>query len=159
MRRFKRIPRQKSLHEYLPANCSQFPILQKKDIISKISKAKGIRGKNKCLHCRCPLCLGWTINSHLFSNFELSVESNSELLWFWFLSFSDWSRRLPLLPQPIRFKTKINRDMVTRVFPRFRQFASFHLEFSLALKVFTVFWLVVVATLVLVLRHSIRTPP
>ena len=29
--------------------------------------------------------------------------------------------------------------MVTRVFPRFIQFASFHLEFSLALKVFTVF--------------------
>ena len=27
--------------------------------------------------------------------------------------------------------------MVTRVFPRFRQFASFHFEFSLALKVFS----------------------
>ena len=77
------------------------------------------------------------INSHLYSNFELSVESNSELLWFCFLSFSDWFVRLQPLPQPIRFKTKTNRDMVTRVFPRFRQFASFHFEFSLALKVFS----------------------
>ena len=34
--------------------------------------------------------------------------------------------------QPIRFKNEINRDLVTRVFPRFRQFACFYLEFSLA---------------------------
>ena len=137
--RFKRIPCQKSFNEQLSANCSQFSIFQKRDVIVELSKAKGTRGKNKCLHSRYPPCLGWTINSHLYSNFEWSVESKSELLWFCFVSFGDWSGRLPLLPQPIRFKTKTNRDMVTRVFPRFRQFASFHLEFSLALKVFTVF--------------------
>ena len=103
----------------------------------ELSKAKGTRGKNKCLHSRYPPCLGWTINSHLYSNFEWSVESKSELLWFCFLSFGDWSGRLPLLPQPIRFKTKTNRDMVTRVFPRFGQFACIHFEFSLVLKVFS----------------------
>ena len=140
-------------------NCSQFSILQKKDIISEISKAKGTRGKNKCLHCRYPPCLDWTISSYLYSNFELSVESNSELLWFCFLSFSDWSGRLPLLPQPIRFKTKTNRDMVTAFSRVLGSLLLFTLSSHWLLKYFPVFWLVVVATLGLVLWHSIRTPP
>ena len=42
------------------------------------------------------------------------------------------SRKLAPLSQPIRFKTSIKRDLVPRVFPRFKQFACFHFQFSLA---------------------------
>ena len=48
---------------------------------------------------------------------------------------SDWSRKLARLSPPIRCKTKTNRDF-TSVFPRLRQFSCFHVEFSLALRVF-----------------------
>ena len=41
-------------------------------------------------------------------------------------------RNLPPLSQPIRCKTKTNRDLITRVFPRFRQFTCVFFEFSLA---------------------------
>ena len=37
-------------------------------------------------------------------------------------------------PQPIECQTKTNHDLVACVFPRFRQFGCFHLEFSLAIK-------------------------
>ena len=69
--------------------------------------------------------LGW-------SHFQFSVESKSILLWFSFTSFCDWSTKLAPLSQPIRCKTKNNRDFVIRVFARFRQFACFNLESSLA---------------------------
>ena len=36
--------------------------------------------------------------------------------------------------RPIECQTKINHDLVARVFPRFRQSGCFHLEFSLAIK-------------------------
>ena len=99
------------------------------------------------------------INSHLYSNFELSVESNSELLWFCFLSFSDWFRRLPPLPQPIRFKLKPIATWSPAFFRALGSLLLFTLSSHWLLKYFPVFSLVVVATLVLVLRHSIRTPP
>ena len=69
--------------------------------------------------------LGW-------SHFQFSVESKSILLWFSFTSFCDWSTKLAPLSQPIRCKTKNNRDFVIRVFARFRQFACVNLESSLA---------------------------
>ena len=70
--------------------------------------------------------------SMCWNNFQLSVGNNPGQLWFSFSSLSDWSRKLAPLSQPINFKTKSNRDSVTRVFPRFMQFASFYFDFSLA---------------------------
>ena len=70
--------------------------------------------------------------SMCWNNFQLSVENNPGQLWFSFSSLYDWSRKLAPLSQPINFKTKSNRDSVTRVFPRFMQFASFYFDFSLA---------------------------
>ena len=46
----------------------------------------------------------------------LGVKSNIGLFWFCFTSLYDWTRKLALLSQPIRFKTKTNRHLVTRVF-------------------------------------------
>ena len=60
------------------------------------------------------------------SNFQLSVESDSGLVWFHLSSHCYWSRRFAPSPQPIRCKTKNNRDLVRRIFPRFKQFACFH---------------------------------
>ena len=123
----------------------------------ELSKAKGTRGKNKRLHSRYPPCLGWTINSHLYSNFEWSVESKSELLWFCFLSFGDWSRILPYLLNQSDSKLK----PIATWSPAFSRALGSLLLFTWSshwlLKYFIV--LVVVATLVLVLQHSIRTPP
>ena len=58
------------------------------------------------------------------------------------------SRKLAPLFQPIRCKTKTNHELVTRVFPRLEQFGWFYFEF----------WLAVMITLVLDLRHSIEKP-
>lgn len=41
------------------------------------------------------------------------------LLSFHFISLYDWSWKLAPVSQPIRYKTRINHDFVTRVFPRF----------------------------------------
>ena len=43
------------------------------------------------------------------SNFQLSVESYSGLVWFHLSSHCYWSRRFAPSPQPIRCKTKNNR--------------------------------------------------
>ena len=52
---------------------------------------------------------------------------------------------------------KTKTDLVTFVFPRFRQFCRLYFEFPLARKgIFLFFPLAVVSTLVLVLRHSIE---
>ena len=52
------------------------------------------------------------------------VGKNSGLHWFCFTFFSDWSRKLAPLSQPIRCTS------VARVFPRFWQFAGFYFEFQ-----------------------------
>ena len=39
--------------------------------------------------------------------------------------------------QPIRCKTKNNRDLVIRYFPPFKKFSCFHVEFSLANNIVT----------------------
>ena len=65
------------------------------------------------------------------SNFQLSVESNPGLHWFCFTRLCDWSRKLAPSSQPIRRKTKTNRDLVTRVFPRLRPVTCIYFEFSL----------------------------
>ena len=65
--------------------------------------------------------------------FQLSVESNPELLWFCSSLLCDWSTKLQPLSQPIRCKAKTNHDLISCVFPRFKQFARFYFEFSLAI--------------------------
>ena len=57
--------------------------------------------------------------------------SNSGLLRFT-LRRSVMSPKLALSSKPIRFKTKTNHDLVTRVFPRFKPFTHFDSAFSLA---------------------------
>ena len=47
-------------------------------------------------------------------------------------SLYNWFRKLTPFSQLIRFKSNTNRDLVTCVFPRFRQLAWFYWKFSLA---------------------------
>ena len=81
-------------------------------------------------------------SSYYFTVFN-RVKSNPGLHWFCLTLLCDWSSKLAPLPQPIRCKTNINHDLVTRAFPRFRRYFSF------------CSWAVVVS-LVLVLPHSIE---
>ena len=60
---------------------------------------------------------------------QLSVASNLSLLFFCFTSLCDWSIKLAPPFHPIKWKTKINPNMVTCVFPRFKQVACFYFEF------------------------------
>ena len=41
-----------------------------------------------------------------------------QLLWFCIARLCDWLKNLASLPRPIRSKTKTNRDLLARVFPR-----------------------------------------
>lgn len=45
------------------------------------------------------------------SKFQLSVESNPWLDWFSLTTVCDWSRKFALISQPIKCKTKIDRDV------------------------------------------------
>ena len=71
------------------------------------------------------LNLEWKLRILKWSNFQLNVKRNLGLRWFCFTPLYDWFRKLALLPQPIRCKIKTNDDLVTRIFPRFTQFACF----------------------------------
>ena len=62
----------------------------------------------------------------------MSVESNPGLHWFCFTVLCEWSRKLAPPSKPIRYKTKTNRDLVTRVFPRLRPVTCVYFDFSLA---------------------------
>ena len=67
------------------------------------------------------------------------------------------SGNFAVLSQSIRCKTTFNRDLVTRVFSRFMQFARFYFVFSLAFcDISFLFWLAVLITLVLALQLSIQ---
>ena len=98
---------------------------------------------------------------HLVSycNFQFSVEYNPGLLWFCFISLCNWSWKLASLSQPIRCKTKTNRDLVTCVFPRFGylRFPALWLACLWVLRgSFPCFWLAIGITMVLVWRHSME---
>ena len=62
----------------------------------------------------------------------MSVDNNPGLFWFWLTLLSAWSKKLTPSSQPNRSKTENKRGMAIRVFPRFKQVAFFHFEFSLA---------------------------
>ena len=58
---------------------------------------------------------------------QLSTGSNPQLLWLYLTLLCDWPSS-----QPIRCKTKNNRVLINRIFPRFKQFVCFHFGFSSA---------------------------
>ena len=62
----------------------------------------------------------------------MSVKRNPGLHWFCFTVLCEWSRKLAPPSKPIRYKTKTNRDLVTRVFPRLRLVTCVYFDFSLA---------------------------
>ena len=66
------------------------------------------------------------------------------------------SGNFAVLSQSIRCKNTFNRDLVTRVFLRFMQFARFYFVFSLFCDISFLFWLAVLITLVLALQLSIQ---
>ena len=66
-----------------------------------------------------------------WSNSQLALEFNRELLWFCFSSFYNWSKKITPLYQPIKFKTKPSRVLVDRVFPRCWLLTYFYFDFSL----------------------------
>ena len=74
--------------------------------------------------------------------------------WFCFMSLCDWSIKLMSLYQPIRFKTETSRDLVVRVFPRFKQFVYFFFEFSLVIR--DIFRAVIGYSVCLVLWYSME---
>lgn len=88
-------------------------------------------------------------------NFQLSVESNLGLLWFCFalLCFAllcDCIRKLARLSEPIRFKLKLNIDLVIHDFLRLSRCPCFCGRFSSTYNIPLLLWLVIVI-LVLVL--------
>ena len=58
------------------------------------------------------------------------------LHWFCFTSLCDWSKKLVLLSQPIRCKTKTNSDLVVRVFRALDSLAVFTLSSHWLSKIF-----------------------
>ena len=65
------------------------------------------------------------------NNFHLSLHCNPAVQ-FLYLNLALWTRKVAPRRQPIICKIKTNRDNVTRVFPRLRQFSWFDCEFLLA---------------------------
>ena len=59
---------------------------------------------------------------------QLSIQMDLRLLWFRFTSTCDLSEKLAPPTQPIRYRGKTNPNIVTRVFPRFKQVVHFHFE-------------------------------
>ena len=58
---------------------------------------------------------------------QLSTGSNPQLLWLYLTLLCDWP-----FSRPIKCKTKKNRVLVNRIFPRFKQVVYFHFGFSSA---------------------------
>ena len=78
-------------------------------------------------------------NSKTRGNFSHSTISNLKSkiirhrIGFAILCYVIGPENLAPFSQPISCQTKTNRNLVTRVFPRFIQFAHFYFSFSLAL--------------------------
>ena len=89
------------------------------------------------------------------SNFQMSVESDPALRYF--------SLHSVIAPafQPIKCRSKTNRDLFTFAFSRFRKFTCFYLEFSLApCYIFILLHLTFLISLVLVfdIRKALLDP-
>ena len=87
-----------------------------------------LKGSLKTINFPCSFFFSDLQFTNCYSSFKLRVEINRKLSWSCFTSLCDWSRKLAPLSQPIRFKPKTNRDLVTHVFPRFKQFACLFLS-------------------------------
>ena len=59
-------------------------------------------------------------------DFQKKIENDRLQLRFCFTSLRDWSKKLAPTSQPIGFETQPNRALVSRVFPRFSQFACLY---------------------------------
>ena len=93
----------------------------------------------------CCLCtVLWVTSAVLLSIERFSFEWR-KVIGFAFTTLHDWLKKLAPLFHPIRSKTKINRDSLVRVFPRFRR----HLLIG-SLNYLCPLWLARVITLVLV---------
>ena len=62
----------------------------------------------------------------LWSSFQLSIEIDPGLLWFYFALLCDWSRKLAPPPQPIGCKIKTSH-LGHQLFPALQQVACFYL--------------------------------
>ena len=58
----------------------------------------------------------------------MNIKSHVGLLWLHFASLVHWSTKLTPSSEAIRSTTKTNYNFLTRVFPRFKQFAWFYSE-------------------------------
>ena len=110
------------------------PLLQILSVSQNRWETKRVCNSSLCCPTRSPLRMGAfsiecrktrtkEIMTESKSKFQLSVESNPWLDWFCLTTVCDWSRKFAPISQPIKCKTKIDRDVVTRVFPRYREFA------------------------------------
>ena len=59
----------------------------------------------------------------------MTIESNLRFIWFCITTLVDWFKKLAPLSQPIRSKTKTNRDLLSHVFPRFTPATCICFEF------------------------------
>ena len=76
------------------------------------------------------------IKTNRWSGFQLSVESSSSLLWFYFTSNCDWPAKLAPLSQK---KTKTNRALLAGIFPPLAPFTWHVSVFLLAYSAACVF--------------------
>ena len=82
------------------------------------------------------------VNDHVTRKKSWTHRAIFNLRLHWFCSALSLSQKTrATLFQPIRCKTKINHNLVARVFPRFRQFGCVHFDFSLALQ--SIFFLLI----------------
>lgn len=89
------------------------------------------RTKRRCSRTRVLFVVGnhEFLRVFLRKNFErVSILIRNNLRRFCFASLVDWSRKFTPSSQPIRIKTGVNRDLVTRIFPRFKWQACFILR-------------------------------
>ena len=103
--------------------------------------------------CNC-FGLGFTSLNWKPLSIRFSFESNPQLLWFCFTTFYDWHKNLVPSAQPIRFKTKSNHNVVTRVFPRLAPITCILLRVLIGSFCLRSLWLANVIALILVLRHT-----
>ena len=103
----------------------------------------------------------WSIYFSHLERFSFECRDSkviAELLWFCFNTLCNWFKKLAPPTQPIRYKTKANRDLITRVFPRLLGAGYVYLLRVLigSLCCSRLLWLSIVIALVLVSRHSIE---
>ena len=95
------------------------------------------------------LCL-----NYLYEHIERFSFEPRKVIGFVFATLHDWLKKFAPVFHPIRSKTKTNRDLLARVFPRFASATCNYFEFWLVHCIVCSLWLARVITLVLVLRHS-----